>query len=241
MLEIALFKSETVRQLYEKVPENLDRYRVGFFEDQLSDTSLFLNSACLLEEEKAILVDCAKDDNNEVNCCLGLSNAISGVTSYLARDERLWCRLTHIEFLHYSRTRWPIPDNSEMAIAHVRKHFFARGSRGIERDNAISRLWWMTTICARVQKLSLEEALNAFLFQSDVRANIIERPTTSQNPAVLSALVNRLHESLLGDGALYEREKFRKVMKDLNIQGGVRLLEVLDSHEIKKVIEKISH
>ena len=240
MLEIALFKEATVRELHDKVPDNLSCYRTGSFETMLGDGSLFLSSACLLEEEKAILVDCTDDDDNEVGCCLALSTAISGVTAYLARDERLWTRLTHIEFLHYSRTRWRIPEDDEKAIAHIRKHFFARGSRGIERDNAISRLRWMTTICARVKNLTLEDALIAFLYQSDVRANIIERPTTSQNPTVLSALVNKLHESYLGDWLMYEREKFRQVMKDLNIQGGIRLLEVLDPQEIKKVIDKIS-
>jgi Family of unknown function (DUF6339) len=239
MLEVPLFKEATVKNLFEKIAENLDTYRVGSFDALSSDTSLFLVSACQLDEEKALQVTCTDDDENEVACCLAISGGLKGVTAYLARDERLWTRLTHIEFLEYSRTRWPIPQDDERAISHIRKHFFSRGARGLERDNAISRLWWMTAICSRVEGLPLEGALEAFLHQSDVRANIIERPTTSQNPTVLSAVVNKLHESYHGDRGLYERSKFREVMKRLNIEGGVRLLETLDFPEMKTVFDRI--
>jgi hypothetical protein len=240
MSDLKLFKKSAVQDLFEKVPENLNLYRVGTFKSLLSDSSLFLDSSCTLDEDIAKAVTCTTNDDNEVGCCLAVAKGLSGVTAYLARDERLWVRLTHIEFIEYSRTRWAIPKDDEKAAAHIRKHFFARGARGVERDNAVSRLWWMHTICAKVQHLTVEQALRAFLYQSDVRANIIERPTTSQNPTVLSAVVNKLHESFLGDKALYEREKFRAVMKKLNIEGGIRLLEALDYKEIKEVVDKVS-
>ena len=159
----------------------------------------------------------------------------------MARDERLWVRITHIEFLEYSRTRWPIPVDNEKAVIHIKKHFFAKGARGLERDNAISRLWWMAEICRKVEGLSLKEALTAFLYQSDVRANIVERPTTSQNPALLSAVINKLHHSYLTkEKSLYERKKFRSVMKKLNIEGGTKLLEVLDLDSLGIIIDKVS-
>lgn len=239
MVEIKLFKASAARELYESVPSNLAAYRSGSFESMVTDGSLFLESACELSPEAITDVHCTTSDDREVECCLAISKGLTGVTPYLARDERLWVRLTHIEFLSYARTRWAIPDDDEKAVSHIRKHFFANGSRGIERDNAVSRLWWMATICSKVQNLNLHDALTAFLFQSDVRANIIERPTTSQNPTVLSAVVNKLHESYNGDQSLFERERFRAVMKKLNIEGGVRLLEALETNEIDAVVEKI--
>lgn len=240
MLDISLFKESTVKTLYDSVEQNLQLYRSGSFEHLLTDTSLFLASSCKMDEEEALLVDCTADDHNEVNCCLSIVKCLSSVSSYLARDERLWTRLAHIEFLNYSRTRWEIPTDNTKAVDHIKKHFFAKGARGIERDNAVSRLWWMATICSKVHELSLEKALEAFLYQSDVRANIIERPSTSQNPTVLSAVVNKLSSSLAGNQALYDREKFRVVMKRLNLEGGTRLLEALDSDEIKQVVDKIA-
>lgn len=238
MVEIKLLKESVVRELFDAVPVNLSTYRSGSFNSLLSDTSLFINSSCMFDAKAATRIVCSDEDNNEVVACLAILDTLSGVSAYLARDERLWTRLSHIEFLDYSRMRWPIPVEDEKAVAHIRKHFFAKGSRGVERDNSISRLWWMATLCARVENLSLEESLQAFLYQSDVRANIIERPTTSQNASVLSAVINKLHESLLDDKSLYEREKFRSLMKKLNIEGGVKLLEALEYDGIKQVVQK---
>lgn len=240
MLEISLFKESTVKTLFDSVESNLELYRTGSFEHLLNDTSLFLASSCMMNEEEALLVDCTTDDHNEVGCCLSMFKCLESVSSYLARDERLWTRLTHIEFLNYARTRWTIPEDNAKAVNHIRKHFFAKGTRGVERDNAVSRLWWMATICSKVQGLPLDKALEAFLYQSDVRANIIERPTTSQNAAVLSAVVNKLSSSLNGDQSLYDREKFREVMKRLNLEGGTRLLEALGTDEIRQLIDKVS-
>lgn len=190
MPEIQLFKTSTVRSLFDSVDENLEKYRSGDFSDLLHDSNLFLGGSCEFAEEAATGLACTATDDKEVACCLAIFNTLPSMSASLARDERLWVRLSHIEFCDYARTRWKIPFDNTVAVAHIRRHFFARGARGVERDNAISRLWWMTEICKRVDGLSLEEALNAFLFQSDVRASIVERPTTSQNSAVLSAVVN---------------------------------------------------
>ncbi len=160
------------------------------------------------------------------------------IPPYLARDSRLWVYLTHTLLLDYSRKRWPIPNDDEKAVTHIRKHFFANGARGIERDNATSRLWWMANLCDRVDGLSLLDALIIFLHQYDVRANIIERPTTSQSVPVFSAVIKKLEKSFKQDQKLFEREKFRQVMKELNLQGGVKLLCALDEPEIEKIVDK---
>jgi hypothetical protein len=240
MSNLQLFRSQTVAQLFADVPKNLSLYRQGDFSTLLHDTSLFLDSTCTADDELLKKITCTKENDNEVSCCLNILTAVGGVSSYLARDERLWARLCHIELLEYSRCRWIIPADDEKAITHIRKHFFAKGARGIERDNAASRLWWMGIICSKVQGLSLEQALTAFLYQTDVRANIVERPTTSQNPSLLSSVVNKLHDSYIGDKSLYNREKFRAVMKNLNLEGGTRLLEVLGDKELKSLVEKVS-
>ena len=241
MIEIKLFKVSTVSHLFDSIEANLEVYRSGSFETMLQDSSLVLGSSCTLDPSIIPSVTCTKGDDNEVECCLNVHAGLKGISAYLARDERLWVRITHIEFLEYSRTRWPIPVDNEKAVIHIKKHFFAKGARGLERDNAISRLWWMAEICRKVEGLSLKEALTAFLYQSDVRANIVERPTTSQNPALLSAVINKLHHSYLTkEKSLYERKKFRSVMKKLNIEGGTKLLEVLDLDSLGIIIDKVS-
>lgn len=238
MEKMRLLRSQTIRQLSSAVPDNLGSYRSGDFDFLTSDPANYIEIDQQYDELTLSLVDCDTDDHKEVESCIHIHKALGQMPAYLARDSRLWVYLTHSSLLQYTRKRWPIPENDDKAIAHIRKHFFAIGSRGIERDNAASRLWWMAELCSRVNGLSLSEALTSFLHQYDVRANIIERPTTSQSVPILSVILKKLHDSYEGDRALFEREKFRAVMKKLNLQGGVRLLEALEEHEIEGVVEE---
>ncbi len=233
---LLMFRERVVAQLKASIKENLGRYRTGDFNFVLSDATNLLDCDKKIDLAFAEQVTASSENQNELNCCLAVYRALPGLTPYLARDERLWVYLTHIHFLNYSRIRWEIPDDDERAISHIKTHFFATGARGIERDNAISRLWWMSLICSRVERLSLERTLQVFLHQSDVRANIVERPTTSQNVSVLSSVIEKLEESYATDKALYERERFRLMMKELNLKGGIKLLEVLDLSEVKKLV-----
>lgn len=238
MIKVRLLKSKMMQELNSKISDNLDLYRSGSFDFLSEDPSNFFEIDKEFDEQKIHLVDCDSHDHKEVDCCIHIYEAMRDIPPYLARDSRLWVYLTHTLLLEYSRKRWPIPNDDEKAVAHIRKHFFASGARGIERDNAASRLWWMANLCDRVDGLSLLDALIIFLHQYDVRANIIERPTTSQSVPVFSAVIKKLEKSFKEDQKLFEREKFRQVMKELNLQGGVKLLCALDEPEIEKIVDK---
>ena len=227
-----------VYDLIRDIEQNLDKYRNGDFQYLTSNSSNFIETDYEVNEQELAKIEVVDGNFNEVQCCLGVFNGLSNISAYLARDQRLWVYLTHIVLLNYTRQRWPIPEDKEKAITHIKKHFFASGARGIERDNALSRLWWMASICNKVEVLTLENSLTAFLYQSDVRANIVERPTTSQNVVLLSAVIRKLDQSYHGDKELYGREKFRTVMKELNLQGGIKLLEVLEPKEVEKIVTK---
>ena len=236
MAKISLFRESLVNELNREIEKNLEKYRNGDFQFLLSDSTNLRETDFDLNEVELAKIKILPGDFNEVQCCLGVFNGLPRISAYLARDQRLWVYLTHIILLEYTRQRWPIPEDKEKAISHIKTHFFASGARGIERDNAISRLWWMASICKKVEGLTLEQSLTAFLYQSDVRANIVERPTTSQNVVLLSAVIRKLDESYRGDKELYGREKFRSVMKELNLQGGVKLMEVLEPREVERIV-----
>lgn len=238
MTKIRLLRSRTIQQLTSEIPGNLERYRSGKFDLLVDDPSNFFEGVQDFDDEKLANVDCNEDDHREAACCVAIYEAMGTIPAYLARDARLWVYLTHTSLLQYSRKRWPIPQDDEKAAAHIRKHFFASDARGIERDNAASRLWWMAALCSRVEGISLNDSLTAFLHQYDVRANIIERPTTSQSVPVFSAIIRKLSEAhKKGEKTLFEREKFRAVMKELNLRGGVKLLGALSEAEIGSIVD----
>ena len=233
-------KSNVVGELYSNIFVNLENYRKGEFTFLQDDPSKYFEmdfQVDLVQLEQIISKDSSSEE--EAKNCLYMFEALPGITPYLARDERFWVYLTHTDLITYARSRWPIPDDDEKAVKHIVTHFFARGERGIERDNAGSRLWWMAHICGHVEGMAMSKALEMFLYRSNVRANIIERPTTSQNTVLFSAIIRKLEESFNGDRTLFEREKFRAFMKELNLQGGVTLLDSLDDVSIREIVNAI--
>lgn len=235
-MNVRFLKTLTIKELYDRVPDNLEEYRTGNFEFLMTDSSVYFEGDKEMGCDKLAKISCDDSDHKEVRNCELMYSALDGLTPYLARDERLWVYLTHTILLAYTRKRWPIPGDEDKAVSQIRLHFFANGTRGIERNNAASRLWWMAHLCSRVDSLTLQESLETFLFQSDVRANIVERPTTSQSVHVFSAIIKKLYQSLMDDKKLFQRDVFRTFMKELNLQGGVRLLDVLGDDEVDKIL-----
>ena len=233
-----LLKSVKVQELLAQIENNLDLYRAGNFDFLVPDTSCHFESSLDIDETQLAQITCDKDNLKEVENCLLMYQAMGALSHYLARDERLWVYLSHTVLLGYARSRWPIPAEDEVAIKHIQTHFFCIGARGIERDNVASRLWWQASLCCRVDGISHEEALACLLHQSDVRANIIERPTTSQNIPVFSAILKKLHESYKTNQALFERIRFRSIMKELNLIGGVKLLAALPEENITQILDQ---
>ena len=237
MSKLRLIREKIASTLFKDVPQSLSIYRTGSFEFLQQDQSMFLESEQQIDLEKIAEIDCQLSNDKEVSNCEKIFDAMGQLPPYLARDARVWVYLTHTTLLGYARKRWPIPEDDAKAVTHIRAHFFATDARGIERNNAGSRLWWMACLCDRVEGLTLKEALTSFLHQTDVRASIIERPTTSQSIPVFSAIVKKLDASYKDKKELFIRDKFRAVMKDLNLKGGVRLLGVLSEDEIGSMVE----
>jgi hypothetical protein len=238
-MKMQLIRAMELKDLFDNVESNLDRYRHGRFEYLIDDSSRSLQTNIEIDNDMISKIDCTLNNSEEeIKNCVLLFDSITDLTPYLARDERFWVYLSHTYLLDYSRKRWPIPEDPQKAIEFIHLHYFVSGARGFERDNSVSRLWWMASLSKRVISLPLEKVLQSFLYMSDVRANIIERPTTSQNTEVFSAILEILHESYCSDKALFERELFRKLMKNLNLRGGTQLLDVLNKNDIKKILKE---
>lgn len=171
-MKIRIARDAAVQNLRQNIEANLQKYRSGDFAYLDLDPSQHLELP--LTTNDAALGDIKDPEGEElfeVENCLAAYKYLTSLSPYDARDERLWVYLAHTTFLAYGRARWPIPEDDGKAVSHVEKHFFARANRQIERDNIVSRLWWMAHLCTRVRGVGQADALRAFLFRSDVRAN----------------------------------------------------------------------
>lgn len=240
-MKIRLLKSSCLEQLRQDIKQNLDKYRSGDFEELKADKTNWFeidaeyepgNFGCLLPRKGNALFE-------HENCDLFYQN-FGSITANEARDERLWTYLSHTDLLDFTRERWTIPEDDTHAIKFIQSHFFASSMRALERDNAVSRLWWMAHLCSKVDGVERQEALKVLLHRADVRANIVERPTISQSTILFSILIKKLKNSLEGDAGLFKRTPFRMLMGELNSIGGHRLLDCLSEQELDTIIDGIS-
>ena len=235
-MKARFFKEKYLKELELNIENNLEKYRSGNFDFEANIPDHYFEVAFEIDDEKLKTLLPSNKNEAEVKNCMIIFEAMKNLTHFHARDARLWVYLTHTILLAYARSRWVIPADNEVAVKYIKDHFFCIATRGVERNNAASRLWWMAALCKRAQGLSMEDALTTLVYKSDVRASIIERPTTSQCLNVFSAILRKLHESYQTDKKLFERELIREAMKKLNLAGGVKLLGVLPEQQINSLV-----
>ena len=101
--------------------------------------------------------DSNKDDSN----CLLIARALPGLQEVHATDERLWTTLCLRDYREYAIARWPTSEEAQPGLSkHILTHWFAKGVRGLMRDNAVSRLWWYHQLCARVDPTNVKRVLD---------------------------------------------------------------------------------
>ena len=171
--------------------------------------------------------------------CESIYNALRNLTPKQATDERIWAYLTHFVFWDYTRARWQLKGDKEKRQKIILSHFFVSGIRGMVRDNAVSRLWWMAHVCNRMKDCKLADALGALLLKEDARKEIMERATFCRSEPIFNSLMNFMLRSFNGNQQLHERKNFRQLSKELNRVGGVRVLDSLEPPRLDGLIENI--
>ena len=239
MTKARFLREHVVRELYENVPKRLQAYRTGKFQNLETDLALSFQSEVDVDYEELSKLKAPKEGNLfEVDNCIIMLDAFPKITPAEASDQRLWVMLSHTCLLKHARKRWPISENDDEAVKSLRAHFFANSSRRLERDNVASRLWWQAHLCDRLSSVELRSALRAFLYRADVRAQLIDRSTTSQNLVLFEIIIKRLIKSIEKDKAAFKRQSFRTFMETLNALGGYQLLDAMDKKTLSAIVKE---
>ena len=185
-------------------------------------------------------VDQRTPSRSDGDNALAVYRALSKLTAHQASIERLWTYLCHFDCPEYVATRWlrDRPQAKGEAVKRVQNHFFAKGNRGLIRDNGVARLWWLGRIAHDVAPSAPEDFLTILLHRQDTRSTLIERPSVSMSRDVLRAIYTVMKESWEGDRELLAREAFRRWMIALNRRGGVVLLDALDGDALARLLRE---
>ena len=170
------------------------------------------------------------------------------ITPQFATNHYFWSYLCHKDGHEYTNRRWPSNNewdiSSEEAkkstISHISLHFFVSGgkARGLIR-NSISRLWWDGYIASTldISNIPIIEVLRIINYRTDIRASMLERPTSIINIELLRALVIVLKE-YIDDDKCPTRIVFRNMMKEINLIGGNELIAAKSKKDHIKFIKE---
>lgn len=230
MSKLLYVGQQVADDLKNKITENIDRYRDGNFGDieNKGDWRIPLSvDADLASLERLELIDGA---TAEIQNSLIVGHALDKLTPTLARENRIWVRLSHVECLEYARRRWLQPAMNDDALTKaVTKHFFAPTLTGCRDDHAIARLWWNHHIANLILPGNPARALKMILARADIRLNFLERPGLAARPSLARGIV-RIMES--NADLLSGEQLFRQFMKQLNLLGAGVAFEVLGEGHI---------
>jgi len=154
------------------------------------------------------------------------------MTPALARDERVWVRLCHLECLDYARFRWITGAGKPSDM--VRLHFFASTLPQCRDDNAIGRLWWNAHLAQIACPDDPGRALQQILRKADIRLNLIDRADTSGRAPLAQGILRKLEREPWLDS---HEQAFRDFMLAINRNGGGILFEALSDEDVDKFLD----
>lgn len=235
MARLKYVSQKVLDDLIDKTPEHIDRYVETGFEDLAQQIGWAVETVGV-EVDYDRLQDLKLDRTSgavEVHNSLVVHDALSRLRRAVARDERIWVRLTHIECIRYARARWLTGVSTENLEKQIKLHFFAGTLNQTRDDNAISRLWWNGEIATTAFPEDRKRGLELILRTADTRLSLVERSRSGGRRPIIRGIVRAL------DSHAWLTEKdtnFRRFMKMLNVDGGGVLYEALPESAVDELI-----
>lgn len=235
MSKLLYVGQQVADDLKNNIFENLARYKQGDFLDleAAGDWRIPLSFDANLDELRDLAPSGGSE--SEIRNSILVGRALVKLTPTLARENRIWIRLSHIDCLEYSRKRW-LKDgmDDEKLAKDVSKHFFAPTLNACRDDHAISRLWWTHHIAKQLMPDQPERALQRILALADIRQGLVERPGIGARPILGRGIIRILErEERLTEGKL-----FGQFMKKVNLMGAGIAFEVWKDSKIDHFMER---
>lgn len=225
---LKFLSAEIVERLASDVAQNLDRYSNGDFLDLAKQSGWAIETKfAKWHPTIADQLDPSGNTDAEIRNSLLVFKGLEGMTPALAREERLWARLCHVECLEYARRRW-LKGVAELQ-QQVKLHFFAPSLPACRDDNAIGRLWWNGYVASMASPEDVELGLRRLLARANIRLQIIDRADTAFRLPLIQGIFRLLgHEAWFNsyDAAIAD------FMFEVNKRSGGVVFEALDDSAV---------
>ena len=239
-METLMHVSESaLSDLKNNIGENIERYRGDGFADLATgfDWSIKVDGINIDLNRLAKLDGKTASAQADCNNALIVYEAIGQISPSLAREERVWVRLSHVEAFEYTKDRWLAgksfkDEDAEKKVIDL--HFFASSLRECHEKHALSRLWWSAYVARRAYPENPTKALELMFRRADVFQSIIQKAYIVGRPKLMGAIFKIMAE----DSRVLESEaSFRDFMTVLNRKGGGIVFEAMSGSRIDELVK----
>ena len=188
--KLKFVQEKIVDELHSNIHQNIAIYETGDFNEMAKEAGWSVETQFVsYDPEFPSQLAPTNRPEDEIENSLLVFDSLNGMTPSLAREERIWVRLCHLDCLEYSRARWIKPSSAERDVTN---HFFASRLTEARDDNAIGRLWWNAYLANLIDPISPRRVLELILKRANIRQNFVDRANASFRLPLAQALVRLL-------------------------------------------------
>ena len=233
-------KSTFLEQLKHDVPRNVDFYSspAPWLETYAKSQRYALETNLRLPPNFKLHPPTADGERRDIENVRLVYDALRDLTPVQASDPRFWTFLTHITFWEYMRARWDVNSvKDEQKVEYILGHYFVRtgSSRSLIR-NGIASLWWYGYLTYDPERRNPYELTSILLKKLDIARNLLERNLGRNRLILHSFLEFLLEHPEMTDAGNQGRKAVRSLVKSMNVQGGVCILDDLNRREFKGML-----
>jgi hypothetical protein len=233
-------KSTFLEQLKRDIPRNVDCYCSSspWLEAYAKSQRYALETNLSLPQSFKLHPPTATGQRRDIENVRLVFDALRDLTPVQASDPRFWTYLTHVTFWEYMRTRWDINSvNDDQKTEYILGHYFVRtgSSRSLIR-NGIASLWWYGYLTYDPERANPYELTSILLKKLDIARNLLERNLGRNRIILHSFLEFLLEHPEMTDVGNEGRHAVRALVKSMNVQGGVCILDDLSRREVKDML-----
>ena len=160
-----------------------------------------------------------------------------GVTPDLATDVNFWAWVCHFKIHAYSIERWRITSNTNL-INYIKAHWFAMDSgQEFRMRNTAARTWWIAHTALKAANASggAFDARAAIDLYADnaTKWHLLMKDQFTRSPVMVAELTRVLLNEAEGINA---EKGFRRLLQELNLESGTRILDALPRAELRETI-----
>lgn len=232
MIEIKMVSSATVEVLASNVATNMGLYRGAGFESESSTIGWNIEVPGVYWDDSIPMELSTEDDEfTEIENSLAVYSALRGMTPAIARDERIWVRICHVELFDYAQRRWMT--SAGLSEGAVSKHFFASGVVGSRDNNSVGRLWWNGHVASIAFPTDIRRGLMALLGRANIRKQVVDRADSAFRSALIGPLLTVIEDS----SWIKQNDKaIAAFMKNVNRRFGGIVLEDVPVAEVTQAL-----